>query len=1194
MALQFVLGDLSTDKKSILINKMLDIKQSNPEAVIYYIVPEHIKFDMESLLLTQLEHLLGNQQQAMLDIQVMSFTRLAWFLLPPNTKNKPQLTQVGLSMLIRQILQDKQEELLVYRNQIQYQGFIEKLLQLFEELYEGRISPENITPNRLDTFDGDYDVEEQRLKELAMLYQAFISAIEDKQLANYQSYTDLIQYIQAKESFDNHYIFIDHFYYFDAQQMALIMEMIRSFTDVWITLPLKDSDIENTLWLPIAQVPKNTYLQIKDLANYLNLAIKKDWYIQGPSYNYKKDILQLANYFRINTQNNEQQAGTAVIAVENVYYWQSDTLQTEIRHLSNQIHYLVHKQGYRYHDILVVARDMDRYQSLVGPYFKMNDIPYFFDHTSRMDQHPLMLWLESVLNLKRFNWQFNDLMYVLKSDLYYPMDTSEDNLLWTDDEINEMKHQKYLFENIILANGYLGYRFTNPKFIWSYDQESVVYEDVHGRKTQRTNEQITTAIRQWMLTSLAKPLDQWQDTFTGDEAAQWFYHLVDKSGVKDRLIFLRDQAIEEGDIEASRQHEQVWQVFVDTLNEFHQLYQDKTIEFNLFAELILTGLNEGSYHIIPPTMDQVTITNMASPQVKPAKICFIIGANNQVLPQYQESDSLLTTENRQSIQDKLEIYQYLTDAPQKQTHLELLLIHQLLLNATDQLYISFASNVNDQQVELAPHLKDLQKTFKINTTSFNSQMNYLTQPQMHTSDVGKYAVQLTPIIQMIRYHFEAKSPISDNLQSLLHIVGEYQEQHLSGRVRTIYQLIDALLYTNPLPDYIQAETARALYGEQINLSISKLEQFYKDPYSHFLTYGLRIREREQFALTPAKTGDYMHEFLDQWMTLLNQNDTQLAQLDEAEFMQSYQQTLARLSEDNRFNLLSSQPRFEAIQGQLNRTLYQFAQMTQLQQQRTRFEILSTEATFGLQNPLKGFDYHLSNGSRLSISGKIDRIDKIQLKGQDPFLQVIDYKSGNKSFDPLDVYYGIDLQILTYLNVAMHNYSNIQPLGAFYQPLVNSYQNGTAQTWQEQTNQAAVIEQLMENNRYKGFLTVDAATLGQIEPLLSEKKTSQIYPASLLKNGDYNRFSQYFTQDEFKLLSQYMHHLIKKAGEEIMEGKITLQPFKEEHFTLSMQAEYRVITGFDPTIHYNVYRNKTVTKDQLIDKIQQELEGENDA
>src|SRR5699024_3465580 len=127
------------------------------------------------------------------------------------------------------------------------------------------------------------------------------------------------------------------------------------------------------------------------------------------------------------------------------HFWQFETVQSELRHISNQIHYLVTIEGYRYRDILVLTRDMDLYQQMLGPIFEMNKIPYFFDHESNMSQHPLVLWLEAVLNLSLNHWRYQDLMLVIKSDLLMPD--------WLEGNIEEARHQKALLENILIANG---------------------------------------------------------------------------------------------------------------------------------------------------------------------------------------------------------------------------------------------------------------------------------------------------------------------------------------------------------------------------------------------------------------------------------------------------------------------------------------------------------------------------------------------------------------------------------------------------------------------------------------------------------------------------------------------------------------------------------------------------------------------
>ena len=53
--------------------------------------------------------------------------------------------------------------------------------------------------------------------------------------------------------------------------------------------------------------------------------------------------------------------------------------------------------------------------------------------------------------------------------------------------------------------------------------------------------------------------------------------------------------------------------------------------------------------------------------------------------------------------------------------------------------------------------------------------------------------------------------------------------------------------------------AEQLYGKELYLSVSQLERYYEDPYSHFLQYGLKLKERAKYELSAAGTGEFFHE-----------------------------------------------------------------------------------------------------------------------------------------------------------------------------------------------------------------------------------------------------------------------------------------------------------------------------------------------
>lgn len=1015
MALQFITGDLKVNKKSPIIERLVQIKKNNPNSIIYYLVPEHLKFDMESFLLEELQRVQSRKQAAMIDIQVVSFSRLAWFMLNPSISALPNLSKVGLSMIVRQLLAANVDRLRVYRGQIYFQGFIEQLVELFEELYEGNILPDDITAQDISTVnfstlnaeDTTRDhitlIEQQRLVEIKLLYQLFLEAVTGRALATYQNYELLSKFLSEQQSLPDHYLVIDHHYYLNAQQTALVLDLVKTFQHVWMTLPLTHSEAIKEQWEPMIQTQRETYVQLKQLCQSVNLSVLPDWDLKVPTYRIAEPIDKMAQRFKANLAQVEpavtsQEEGADFSSTHQ--FSEFDTPQTELRHVSNQIHALVTEEGYRYQDILVVARDLERYRPLVRPLFSMNEIPVFFDHETSMDQHPFMLWIEGILNLKRYNWQYDDLMLVLKSALFVPFFEQldqKDHLdpLSYDLFVAEQHHKLHHMENILLANGYFGFRFYQPSFAWLYEQAEHFYTNAFGQETGETSGQVMQQLREWIIHRIYQPLNQWQNDMTGESAATWLYKLVSGAGLRQQIERLRDDAIERGEIEASRRHEQVWQVFTDALDEFYSLYAEEPIDFTTFSEILLAGLKEGTYHIIPPTLDEVTFTNMVSPQVQPYKICFIVGADDLSLPRKFEKKSLLTLENRQAISDQLLPFQYLLNHIQQHNQQEVLLAYQLLLSASEKIYVSYAINISQQTVKLSPYFEQLVTQYNLPLKTFTSLLN-LTEPQNLTiSHFGRYEMLITPVLQRIRHYFENQSPLPAELITLLRSMNVYeakvQQSSQSGTSeRTIEALIAAMFKFNQLPQNIRPETALQLFGKHLNLSVSKIEQYYQDPYSHFLIHGLRLQERQLYEVNPAKTGDYFHDMLDRFITQTLGQQSQLTTISESDFDRLYKKTIADMREDQRFNLFTSHPRYRAIQNQMNRKLYDFLRFSQTQQQLTRVNTLNTEAIFGLNRQgehLNGFIYPLRSGGQLSISGKIDRIDEVKV-GPKTLLQIL--------------------------------------------------------------------------------------------------------------------------------------------------------------------------------------------------------------
>ncbi len=1192
MGFQFVLGDLAVDKKTAIIKHVLKIYQQNPDATIYYIVPEHLKFDMESFVLKTIQEEFGMEQSAMINIQVVSFSRLLWFLMPKNDNRHIQISETGLIMLVQQLLTDCADQLVVYRGQIQYQGFAKKLTQLFNELYEGHIKSDDLehllTEEQLPEADEAMpSIQDRRIKELMFLYDQFIERVHDLEIADYQIFEDLHRYLEGVGHLADHYIVIDHYYYFNAHQMNTVIDLARVSEHVWMTLPITQEHLKLSGYEPLYETFKQTYHQVSLLCQQFGIEILPNITVNSAAtFNYHENMLAMAEQFKVNQSIGLNSPQKPVQQTSQTHHLtQYDHIQSEVKHVSNQIHQLVTTDGYRYQDILVVTRDMSLYQQVIPAFFNMNQIPYFYDHEMAMAEHPFVQLIETIFNLKAYHGQITDIISLLKSVLIQ-IPLQESGVEYDETQIAaEETHRLALFENILLKNGYQSYRFTDSSFRW-YEAEETLYTDAFGRPTTLTHHQLASYYREFVNNTVSNALKTLSKAFNGVDAANWLYQLINRLQLREAMIQLRDTAIENGEVELSRRHEQVWEVFIGLLDEFHTLFGNMEMNFDGFRKLIMTGLDEATYHIIPPTLDQVVVTNMESPQTHPAKVCFVLGLDDKTLPSHSEDQSLLSSQERILLREHLLPHQVLIDTAQFNNSQDTFLMYQLMLNATEQIYLSYSVGNLDEMRESSPFINQLIQTTPLKMHILTDQSQG-TRPLAQT-DFGRYPMIQQLVMQLYQYDRQTGAAPRPVLVHLIKLLKQFQE---SG-TRSIFNILTATEKATELPTNIKPETAQALFGERLALSVSNIEQYYQDPYSHFLQYGLRLRERELFEVNTQTTGDYFHDFMDYFTQSLLTRNMSLAHLSELDIRSEMVRLTRELADNYKYRILTSHPRYEAIHQQMNQELSRLIRILKVYDTHVDSKTIATEALFGdnPQYPLRGYTYQLSSGGVLTMRGKIDRIDRVT-KNSGSYLEIIDYKSSKRPFNLTDVYYGLDLQILTYLDIALKNYQDAKPLGGFYQAIRQKEINGTQETL---TDDEILMEQYLDENRLTGLVTVDEEILQSIDGTLAESNKSQIFPVSLKKDGKYMASSSVYTEETLETILAYVRYLIKQAGEDMHAGKIALRPFKLERFTPSVSYPWKIIAGFDPTIHYSAYREKNVDKKQAINKMREALEtGEED-
>src|SRR5690625_1465789 len=233
MSVQFILGTHTNQKRKVVIDQLYNELKEHPDAQMLYSVPDNVKYEAETMILEQFkEKNPHSSMSGMIRLQVFSFSRLAWYLL----QNKPiyqhpQLTDSGLGMLVKKILQEEEQNLTIFRGASQQTGFIERLVTLFSELRNGKISPVDLieiasnVENDRSLKNNDF---KQKIDDLSLLFRKYDEALKEKYIEREDLFHELIEYFKTnKNNFKNTTVIIDHYEHFSAQEQELIVTLAK-------------------------------------------------------------------------------------------------------------------------------------------------------------------------------------------------------------------------------------------------------------------------------------------------------------------------------------------------------------------------------------------------------------------------------------------------------------------------------------------------------------------------------------------------------------------------------------------------------------------------------------------------------------------------------------------------------------------------------------------------------------------------------------------------------------------------------------------------------------------------------------------------------------------------------------------------------------------------------------------------------
>ncbi|WP_390409670.1 PD-(D/E)XK nuclease family protein [Lacticaseibacillus jixiensis] len=1158
MPLQFILGAASADHKLAVTQAIKATLQADAQAEVFYLVPNHLKFEAEVSLLQALRD--DSPIVAQSRVQTFSFTRLAWYYLKDTPLYaQPRLDTAANAMLTARLVAEHVQELRLFAGLAHSAGFITKLAAQLSELLAGKIDAQTLAA-AADQLPGN-DRHRAKLQDLVVMLDAYEEAVGP--FATNASLLAALSNHLLEADLSHTYFYLNHFNDLAASEMALVATMMQRGAKLVVCLTMPDETPQQapSLFIPAQRLHR----RLLQSAKQLHVAVQPAVFAPQRA-GLSPSMHTVERFFVADTQ--MAQLDASGMAVDQITLAQADSVYSELRHVAQAINAGVHAGG-RYRDYLVIARHLDPYADLIAPVFAQYQIPVFTDREHPMQQHPLVALLESLFAIKRHHYQYNDVMRFLRTGLVVPESMTQDAY---QDAVD-------VCDNHLLRTGITGSYWTNGK-PWQYLRRRV-QDDTIDRDVDKTAQ--INAIREFVSACLPPLFAQLDEAATGADAAKALYAWLDGQHVVARLDEWRQAAIDRGDLTDSHAGEQAWQTLIDLLDHFVTILGQAPCDLQQFSDLLEAGFASATYTQIPSTLDQVVVSETALTRLSKFKHVFVIGATSLVMPDVLSDSGLLSAEDREQLQALLPDSAWLAVSGPQSALSDPFINYVGMLAASTSLTMSYPA-FGERELHPSPYFTRMQQALHLTPVAWGPTTLCASVKTL----AGSPRAFLADLVAVMRQSKDAKLPLSPAWQA---VAAQLKQSPLAPLAARLIASVD---YTNAV-GHLAPSLAQALYGKHLNVSVSRLETFWKNPYEYFLKYGLRLQPRPEFALTPADTGSLYHATLDQVFTKLLDQGQQLADVDRSAIAPLVQEVLAQLAQAPGFEILTTSQQMQYVRRKAALMLNDVLVAIHDQQHRGQFRTKATEVAFGAgrdQHALPALVLPLAGQQSVTVRGKIDRLDTALVDGEEYFL-IVDYKSSQRRFKPVEAYYGVALQLLTYIDAAQHGLAQqgetAQAAGALYMQLKRPA-----------VNYAPSLDVAQE--RFKAFklygVLVLPEDLDQAQSvasvfdssLLTEAGASPVVQIGTTSKGAFAKTStKTITPEELTLYLAHNRQEITKAAQAILTGEIALAPiqFGQEATTIT-NSDYQSIMCFDPATGFDRYRRvEALDQAAIIAKLKEE-------
>lgn len=1143
MSLRFCFGPSGSGKSHRIYEEIMQRAAEEPGRNFLIIVPD--QFTMQ----TQKDLVMRSDRDGILNIDVLSFGRLSHRILEEvGTKEMPVLDDTGKSLVLQKVAADLKEQLPAMGSLLHKQGYIHEVKSAISEFMQYGISTQDM--DKLITSAQKRGALAMKLKDLKTLYRGFQDYIRDHFITTEETLDVLRRSLSKSKILKGSVVVFDGFTGFTPIQNRLIQELMRvcAETIVTVTIGVGEDPYKMDGEQKLFHLSKKTVADLEKLAAEAEVERGEDLFVKGgPNRFAKAPALHYLeqNLFRYQY---EPYAGEQ----QEIHMFEALSPREEVHQTALYIRHLIREQGMTYRDIAVVIGDLEGYASYVETEFGQLEIPCFLDRTRGIVLNPMIEYIKSALQLYIKDFSYDTVFHFLRSGM---ADISRE-------EIDEL-------ENYVIRTGARGYR-TYSRLFTRRTEELQGNAEGSEQAEEKTMERLNRIRQQFM--DAVEILHMGSREKAGDYVSH-LYDFLEQNQVQQKLLNYQQQFEKEGDLSRAREYAQIYRLVMDLLDQVYELLGEEEISRQEFADILEAGFGEITVGTIPQNVDRIVVGDMERTRLKQVKVLFFLGVNDGNIPKNASKGGIISDMDREFL---IESGTEMAPSPRQQMYIQRLYLYLNMTKPSEQLYLSYAK-VNSEGKGIRPSylIDTVRKLFPAMSVEYPQNRSRLEQIEGRQEGARYLAEEL-------REYVEGTLPEEERQD--FYLMYRAYEADAAGR-----DLLTRAAFRRYRESGLSRIVARALYGQQLENSVSRLETYAACAFRHFLQYGLSLQEREEFGFEASDMGTVYHAVLENFAGKLAEFNLTWWDFTEDFAAKAVKESVEAYAATYGETVLYSSARNEYAITRMSRILTRTVLTLQKHLKQGSFQPDDYELSFRFAEDLDSIHVDLSEDEKMHLQGRIDRID-VSEDAEHVYVKVIDYKSGNRKFDLAALYYGLQLQLVVYMNAAMemesrkHPDKEIVPAALLYYHIDDPTIETPVELTDEQIN-----EQILAKLRMNGVVNSDPGVVERLDRYMQDK--SVVIPVEKKKDGSFSARSGVLSREEMQLISSYVDAKIRSIGREILDGKIAANPYEKGNEEACTYCAYKKVCGFDGSIPgYEKRQLEDLDKQALMQRMQKTVEA----